>query len=1104
MYLLKGSNLGQLSKYELLMHVASALFLDNRDYQSIVPLSLAIDAGVFSKPGSFPPFEVRIEQDEAGLKAYCTCDSPKHKLCEHQAQTMFCILENESYSIFFDSSLRRKTLLAHAKNYGLEAEKQLDDFFNITFLDGQLTVQPLVKELLKIDYPLFKQTLLPKAKINATDGVSEQAILVIGRHRYFHQLYAQLMLAERTVQGTLKNPITPLDTLSQIWKSNDGAAIKFYTAIHALQNRYNDSEEELDSDLLKAIALNPMGLSVYQHDRTISEKISSKSLVPIALRFVQAEIHLSVFKKEPYYEVTGVLHFAGEVVALHELNILYHCFIAFRNDLNLISNPEVLRVIKFFKRNHEILLIHPSKYDEFVENILAPLEQYVHINYQYIKAASSKQQKEVFSTTEPLIYLEQEGNYIAITPVMRYGMLEVPVYSRKQLFDKDANGNIVKIARDLDAEARLCRVCLVQHGDFPEQLQEISYFQLHKNKFFADSWFLDAFEEWRKHGITILGFNSLTSNKQNSYRAKIDIQILSGEDWFNAALQVRFGKQTASLKQLHKAIRNKRNFVELTDGTLGVLPEEWLQRIAQYFRLFDVDKELFRIPKAAFSTVSELFEESIIQKEAKAALNLLSKNFANNTKRKQTSIPEGFMTELRPYQQEGLNWLVGLDDFNFGGCLADDMGLGKTVQMIAFLLFLQQKEKRGTHLVVVPTSLLANWQDEVQRFAPALKLLSYHGAKRNKEEVVLANYDLILTTYGTVLVDLPLWKNLKFDCIILDESQAIKNPNSERYKALRLLQARNRFVMTGTPIENNSFDIYGQLSFCNSGLLGSKQYFKDTYATPIDRFGDNKRAQELHQKIAPFILRRTKQQVAQDLPEKTEMTLYCEMGEQQRELYEKYEEELRNFIATKDQEEINTQRTHVLAGLTRLRQICNSPLLLQEGHDGQDAAKVTLLMEEIRAKTQHHKILIFSQFVGMLDILKGELHKEGIGYAYLTGQTSDRGKVISNFKTNTQVRIFLISLKAGGVGLNLVEADYVYLIDPWWNPAVENQAIDRIHRIGQDKKVIAVRLICSNSIEEKIMKLQQKKRQLAQELIKADRSAVASFGKDELLSLLNK
>jgi SNF2 family DNA or RNA helicase len=314
-----------------------------------------------------------------------------------------------------------------------------------------------------------------------------------------------------------------------------------------------------------------------------------------------------------------------------------------------------------------------------------------------------------------------------------------------------------------------------------------------------------------------------------------------------------------------------------------------------------------------------------------------------------------------------------------------------------------------------------------------------------------------------------------------------------------LLQSRNKIAITGTPVENNVFDLYAQLSFACPGLLGSKQYFRDIYSIPIDKFKYIKGAVELQQKVAPFILRRTKKQVATELPEKTEMVLYCPMGEEQRKVYDTYEKEFREFISAETNDEIAKSSMHVLRGLTRLRQICNSPALIEEERSfGGGSAKIEMLIEQIESKSDDHKILVFSQFVTMLDLIKKELISRHIPYEYLTGGTQNREAVVNNFQDNKAVRVFLISLKAGGTGLNLTEADYVYLVDPWWNPAVENQAIDRSYRIGQDKHVMLVRLICPDTIEEKIMKLQDVKRDLSEDLIKADSSVLKLLGKENL------
>ena len=401
--------------------------------------------------------------------------------------------------------------------------------------------------------------------------------------------------------------------------------------------------------------------------------------------------------------------------------------------------------------------------------------------------------------------------------------------------------------------------------------------------------------------------------------------------------------------------------------------------------------------------------------------------------------------------------------------------------------------------------MLFNWQNEVKKFAPTLKVYEHYGSNRKKSKPNFAAFDLVLTSYGTLLSDIKLFQTYPFDFVVLDESQAIKNPQSMRYKAVCLLNSRNRIVLTGTPIENNTFDLYAQLSFINPGIFGNRTKFRDEYALPIDKFKETKRAKELRSKIHPFLLRRTKQQVARELPEKTEMVLYCEMGVEQRTVYNQFREAIREEMMSVNSEEVfGSKSMLMLKGLTKLRQICNSPATLNEEQDyGASSAKLEVLMEELRARHQSNKILIFSQFVSMLDLIQKELDQEGIQYEKLIGETKNRKEVVANFQENENVRVFLISLKAGGVGLNLTEADYVYLVDPWWNPAVENQAIDRCHRMGQDKKVVAVRLICPDTIEEKIQLLQGTKKDLSHDLIKTDEEIAKKLTREDLLALLD-
>ncbi|WP_313001707.1 DEAD/DEAH box helicase [Chryseobacterium gleum] len=1106
-YILDNVNISTLSVYDLLKHTSDSTFIGIRDFRDISPVAIEKDTGIFTKQSTLYDFPmVNITRIGSSLLCSCTCNNEKKQLCIHQAEIIHCIIEDKNYRLFFDDILRKKTFLPKAKGYGLENEPDLDQYFELQYTDGRIEIVPKIKEMLPVDDVILKRDLLPQfsSKLDelAVQETAKKQILVIGKHRYYNHLTFSLMEAETTQSGKIKNPVSPVDAMQLIWKAEQPADIKFYTAITSFQNNYNEDYNPAELEALKLIVQNPLELEVYYHDREIAETVSAKSLFKVELNTLDAEVQLSVFKKDPFYEITGELQFNDGSVPFKNVVLRNEYFVYNRNIFSFVDDPDMLKIIRFFKANNEILLVHSSKYEAFMQNILSAIEERIHINYSYIQPATKVQLEDKNYQVEKVIYLRQQENYIGITPVMKYGDIEVPVYSRKQIFDTDQNGNPFKIERNEPAEARFTSLIMQQHPDFEDQMDGYQYFYLHRDKFLDNNWFLNAFETWRNEGITILGFNELKNNKLNAHRAKINIQITSGLDWFNAKLKVGFGPKEASLKQLHRAIRNKSKFVQLDDGSMGILPEEWMEKISACFRAGEIDEEILKIPKINFTEVTTLFEKENLSKEIQEELTSYSAKFSKVKDIPETAIPAELKAELRDYQHDGLNWLNFLDDFNFGGCLADDMGLGKTIQIIAFIL--SQREKRGhtTNLIVVPTSLLFNWQEEISRFAPSVKVLLHYGADRPKATAHMSEYEVVLTTYGMLLSDIKFLKGFNFNYVFLDESQVIKNPNSERYKAARLLQSRNRIVLTGTPVENSTFDLYSQLSFACPGLLGSKQYFKDIYAIPIDKFEYSKRAMELQQKIKPFILRRTKKQVAKELPEKTETVIYCEMNTEQRKIYDAYEKELREFVAANDDDDLNKNSMHVLTGLTRLRQICNSPVLMKEGYSGENAVKIEILTEQILGKSKDHKILVFSQFVGMLDLIKAELEQHNIGYEYLTGQTKDRGEKVTHFQNNEDIRVFLISLKAGGVGLNLTQADYIYLVDPWWNPAAENQAIDRSYRIGQTKNVIAVRMICSNTVEEKILTLQKKKKQLAQNLLTSDGKKLQGLSKQDLMDLL--
>jgi non-specific serine/threonine protein kinase len=461
---------------------------------------------------------------------------------------------------------------------------------------------------------------------------------------------------------------------------------------------------------------------------------------------------------------------------------------------------------------------------------------------------------------------------------------------------------------------------------------------------------------------------------------------------------------------------------------------------------------------------------------------------------------------LRPYQESGFQWLNYLREVQWGGILADDMGLGKTIQALSFLHHLKSENGTLKALVVCPTTLMFNWQNEIRKFTPNLSFYMHHGGGRTRGSLSDNGIDVIITTYGTLRSDIKQFVEVAFDYVILDESQAIKNPSSKVTKAACLLQATNKLCLSGTPLQNNTFDIYAQMNFLNPGMLGTVEYFKHNFSMPIDKFDEKEQKEHLRKFVFPFILRRTKEQVAKDLPEKQEMVLYCEMGASQRKIYEAYRNDYRDkLIGMVEEKGIQKSQLSILQGLMKLRQICDSPAIIKDENYPNDSVKLNELTREIAENIGDHKALVFSQFLGMLALIKEQLTKLGIDYEYFDGGSTiqEREKAIERFQNDSNCRVFLISLKAGGVGLNLTAADYVYIVDPWWNPAVEQQAIDRTHRIGQTKNIFAYRMICNDTVEDKILKLQDRKRSLAKELISDEEGFVKSLTKDDIAYLFS-
>jgi non-specific serine/threonine protein kinase len=615
-------------------------------------------------------------------------------------------------------------------------------------------------------------------------------------------------------------------------------------------------------------------------------------------------------------------------------------------------------------------------------------------------------------------------------------------------------------------------------------------------------------------GFEIYGEGNLKAGRINRATPALRVQITSGIDWFDLKTIVAFGDQEISLHDLRKAMKRGERYVKLADGSIGQIPEEWLDKYKHLWNLAEETDEGFRLSDLHLPLLDSLLEDdATIQTPPDLAQR--RERLRHFERIASQPIPTGFVGELRPYQKHGFDWLHFLREYKFGGILADDMGLGKTIQMLAYLQSLREtlaqqsdsREKRNrgrASLLVVPKSLIANWQRESEKFTPELRFLEYMGNVRSKDTSTFDEYDVVLTTYGTMLRDVELLRRYKFSHIILDESQAIKNPLAKGAKAARLLDGDHRLVMTGTPVENNTFELWSQFAFLNPGLLGSMDYFKREFANPIESRNDEDTARTLRTLVYPFILRRTKEQVAPELPPRSERIVYTDMSAAQKKLYiqtrERYRAELLGLI---ESEGINDTRFRILEGLLRLRQIAIHPALVEKSYRS-ESPKFEILVETLETlQAEGHKALVFSQFVETLKLVRRVLDERRIKYVYLDGQTPNRQSRVDLFQNDPSFPFFLISLKAGGVGLNLTAADYVIHLDPWWNPAVEMQASDRAHRIGQDKPVFVYKIIARDTVEEKILQLQERKRALVKSIIASESSFFKSLTKEDVRTLFS-
>ncbi|MDR0395474.1 MAG: DEAD/DEAH box helicase [Tannerella sp.] len=617
-------------------------------------------------------------------------------------------------------------------------------------------------------------------------------------------------------------------------------------------------------------------------------------------------------------------------------------------------------------------------------------------------------------------------------------------------------------------------------------------------------WVNDNRETLQERNIVVKQQNSKTPFYLGN--SIIDVLGEENEDWFDIYGQIKLNGYEIPFIHIRRHIMNDiREFV-LPDDKRFVIPEAWYTRYKTLFLFGREFGDKLMLPRVLFN----LLVDSGI--EAPDAYELRRRFI--ESKPDEITIPAGLKASLRNYQKEGVMWLKLLDMNHIGGCLADDMGLGKTLQALTFFQMMKEerdhKERPGnlmqlnkTTLIVVPTSLVHNWLNEIQRFTSGFRVHVFTGAQRTKSIDRLTYYDLVITTYGVVRNDIDLLKDILFDYVVLDESQLIKNPASKIYHAVLLLNARGFLTLSGTPIENSLMDLWAQLNFLNRGVLGSQKSFHEEFVVPIEKEGNDAKKSLLKKLIEPFVLRRKKEEVAKDLPEITEQIVYCEMTDSQAEIYETEKNDIRNTILQNISEQgFERSAISILRGLTRLRQISNHPAMIyaQEDLDSGKFEEIVRALENVIS--EGHKALVFSSFVKHLNLVAAYFDKTATKYEMLTGSTANREEVVHKFRQDANIPIFLISIKAGGLGLNLTAADYIFILDPWWNPAVENQAVSRAHRIGQDKNLFVYRFISVGTVEEKIVRMQEKKELLAKDFVESA-NPLRLLGKEKILEMLN-
>ncbi len=1066
-------------------------------------------------------YYVDVEVKDAGLCASCSCPYAQKDFCKHIYAVLLKIeRENLLPGLQYPPNMQLR-LVPHDEM--LIDEIDIDDDDAPKQAPSSLGVaQPFWDACLDEIRATFSREEALESPVRS----EAKEIVYLIRHapRHYHPTQSTDLIVNIHSRSRKKNgewgQIKPLNIQADKMAQMDSEDAKILSVLMGAQSLYDYSRSSYGnsgfvlSRPLANVVLPPMaatGRLFFQNDQ--DESLSG----PLEWRPEEVwtpSLALRLEASGDAYEFTVELNGSGAVMPVTEpLMLTRQGVMIVGNRVCRIDDLGAFPWIEHL-RSQKRLLIPRAQISDFIGKLyslpdLPPLSFPEELQVDEVRAEARSCL--VLRTEDAHYYLQDKKRFRADL-YFRYRDCPVAAFPRARGFY--AESHRCYIMRDADAEKNACQTLLDLGFKTARDGKDGATHEIDAEKFARVV-----------SALTVQGWHVEADGKLYREAGAFSFNVSTGIDWFELHGACDFENQKAQLPALLAALRKKESLVELPDGTFGVIPEAVLKKYALLAQMGETHDGHLRFKKSQAGLL-----DALLAAQPEATCDALFENTRQQLQSfcgiEPASAPDSFQGTLRRYQEEGLGWFDFLRRFGFGGCLADDMGLGKTVQVLAMLekrRLLRQYEIRiaagkpakasasypgndlceHPSLVVAPRSVVFNWRKEAARFAPGLRVLEHTGLARKVSGEHFENYDLVLTTYGTLRRDAVAFRDIEFDYVILDEAQAIKNSDTGSAKAVRLLRARHRLALSGTPIENHVSELWSLFEFLNPGLLGSATVFKRMTSDASASAPETRML--LSQALKPFILRRTKAHVAPELPQKTEQVIYCEMDKAQTKLYNELRDHYRmSLLKRLDEQGIGKSKMHILEALLRLRQAaCHPGLLDPKWKNGASAKTEFLLPQLAEILEEGHKALIFSQFTSFLSIVRQKLDESGHRYLYLDGKTQNREELVRSFQEDDAAPLFLISLRAGGLGLNLTAAEYVYLLDPWWNPAVEAQAVDRTHRIGQTEQVFAYRLITRHTVEERVLELQQSKRDLFAALIKEDAGLIRSLSRDDLEILLS-